>query len=217
MTSPLSRWLSPAGRVLCAAVAVAAVATAPLFESRLRIGAVIVSIGAAMVLGRPRPRWLARRGAAAGLTAAALVVPFVLAGQTARAADVAFRASAAIALALSFAATLSLAELPRALATLRAPRALSGAVHALLWQLEHVGDEGRSLLLARRLRGARGAFGPEVLSSLLARTAARAERVEVALALRGVQTPESRDRLSRADIAASVAVLVLGIALHLGA
>jgi energy-coupling factor transporter transmembrane protein EcfT len=176
----------------------------------------MVLLGGVAVLARPRARWLARRAAAASMAVAAIVVPFVLAGQTERAAEFAFRAATAVALALTFAATISLADLPRALATLRVPRALSGAVHALLWQLEHVGDEGQRLLLARRLRGARGAFGPEVLSSLLARTAIRAERVDVALALRGVRAPESRDGLRRTDWVATVAVLAFAVALHVG-
>lgn len=214
MTPPLARVLSPAGRIASALVLASAIATMP--NARERHAALAVAALAALLfaLGRPRVGWLLRRALPALLFTAALLVPFLLAGQRERAHEIALRATAAVSVVLLVASTLSLAELPTALFSLGVPRSLAGTVHALLWQLEHVGDQGRRLLLARRLRGARGAFGPEMLSALLWRTADRAERVELAMALRHADPLGRRRPLGASDFAAIVLCLAFGIALH---
>ena len=106
--------------------------------------------------------------------------------------------------------------MPSALRSLGAPRLLAATIHTMLWQAEHVGDEGRRLLLARRLRGCRERFGPDLLAQLLVRTTARAERVDLAMRLRGADgAPPPRPRLGLVDLAVAALSLAAGAALHL--
>jgi len=205
---------SQAGRLLATLVLVAGIATAPVPERRTAL--LLASVVAAAALGWARPRlgWLWRRALAASLAVTALAIPFLLAGQPERAANVGVRAALALTVTLALASRLELRELPATLVSLRVPRELASTLHALLWQLEHVANEGRRLLLARRLRGATGVIGPEVLSSLFARTTLRAERVELAVALRGGDPLGERRALSWVDVIAAAIALALGWALH---
>jgi energy-coupling factor transporter transmembrane protein EcfT len=214
VTSAASRRISPPGRLLAAVVLVAGIATSPVAKSRAALAMALTTVALTLLWARPRPRWLLRRAAAALLAVATLVVPFLLADSAGRAREVALRASLALLLTLAVASTLRLAELPNALVSLRLPRELASTVHALLWQLEHVADEGRRLVLARRLRGARSAYGAEVLSEMLTRTAARAERVELAVALRGGSSLGPRKKLGTLDLVAVAACLALAMAIH---
>lgn len=196
----------------CLVVLAAGIATAPLgsLASRGLLAALVLAV---LGLARPRPRWLARRLGPPLVGLAALLLPLVLVSSAERSAEIVARAVGAAVVAAAVASTLALAELGPALAALGVPRALSSAVHALLWQLEHVGAEGRRLILARQLRGARR-FGPEVLAQLLFRTAARAERVDLAMRLRGASAPAA-GRISRRDLPALCAALAAAVALHL--
>jgi energy-coupling factor transporter transmembrane protein EcfT len=87
----------------------------------------------------------------------------------------------------------------------------------MLWQVGHIGTEGRRLVLARRLRGARGAIGPEILAELLVRTTARAARVDLAMQLRGAHSEAAARQapLAARDALATGIALALGIGLHL--
>jgi energy-coupling factor transporter transmembrane protein EcfT len=205
---------SAAGRLLATLVVVGGVATAPLPERRTALVLAAVVAAAALGWARPRLAWLWRRALAASLAVTALTIPFVLAGRPDRAAEVGVRAGLALTITLASASRLELRELPVALVSLRVPRELASTLHALLWQLEHVADEGRRLLLARRLRGATGVIGPEVLSALFARTTLRAERVELAVALRGSDPLGERRALSRLDLGITAVACVLAWALH---
>ena len=213
----MKHWPSAPARLACLLVLVAGVATAPVQARRGQLLALVIPC-VALALTRPRLRWLASRLGAASFGLAALIVPFVLLGPAARALPISLRATSATLIAIAIASSIELSELPRALRSLAVPEVLASTVHAMLWQLGHVSDEARRLLLARRLRGARNGFGPEVLALLLVRTAARAERVDLALRLRGATgalTARSRFRPSDAPIlglaaGAALALHVLG-------
>jgi energy-coupling factor transporter transmembrane protein EcfT len=172
-----------------------------------------------VVLGltRPDPRVLARRALFALGAIVALCIPFAIAGDWARAIELGARASAATLIALAFASTWKLDELPAALRALGLPLDFVSTVHAMLWQVGHIGSEGRRLVLARRLRGARGVVGPEILAELLVRTTARAERVDLAMQLRGThsQLAAGRSSANWRDWLGIGCALMLGIGLHL--
>ncbi len=217
--APLRRAASPAARLLCGALLVAAIATAPIGSpTALAISSAVLLI--ALLVTQPRPRPLARRALPAVLLIAALVLPLVVAGETHRALAMGARATLAVGVALAMAASLRLDELPGALAALRVPRALAAVVETMLRQLDSVRDEGRRIVLARRLRGARGwGVGPEVLSALFVRTSARAERVELAMRLRGYSPDAARERarLGRGDVPLICLAVAMALLLHIAA
>lgn len=201
---------TPAGRIATSLLLVAGVATAPerAWPAALALAALC------LVLTRPRPAWFLKRALLGLLPLLAMTAALAL-DDTARALAVGARALAALVIALSMAGTLDLASLPGALRALGAPRALSATIHAMLWQLEHIADEGRLLVLARRLRGDARSAGPEVLAQLLIRTAARAERVDLAMRLRGADgLPPPRQRLRARDGAAIALGAGTVVALH---
>ena len=214
--APLRRFASPAARVLTGALLVAAIATTPVGSTRaLAISAFLVL--ATLVASQPRLGVLARRALPAALLIAALVLPLVLSGQTAQALGLGARAALAVTVALAVFASVTLEELPGALRALAVPRALCAVVETMLRQLGSVEDEGRRIVLARKLRGARGwGVGPEVLSALLVRTSARAERVELAMRLRGYSPDAARQqaRLGWRDAPLLAAVVLAALALH---
>jgi energy-coupling factor transporter transmembrane protein EcfT len=69
------------------------------------------------------------------------------------------------------------------------------------------------LILARQLRGARR-FGPEVLAQLLVRTTERAERVDLAMRLRGASGTE-QSGFDLGGVALLLGALFVAVALHL--
>ncbi|MCC6901140.1 MAG: hypothetical protein IT377_19360 [Polyangiaceae bacterium] len=203
--------VTPSARVACLLVLATGIATAPLASAPSRVALAVLLVALALST-RPRIGWLARRLGPALLALGALLVPLAIADPD-RALLVALRAVGAAFAASCLASTLSLGELGPALRGLGVPRSLSGAVHALLWQLEHVASEGRRLVLARRLRGATR-FGPEVLAQLLVRTSARAERVDLAMRLRGADGAPAGPRLGASGVLSALAALTVVTALH---
>lgn len=208
--------LSPAGKIACSVVLVASVATSDPSSSRVRV-AVGVLVLAVFALARPDLLVLARRLLVALGAIVALCVPFAIAGDLPRAFELAGRAGAATLIALAFASTLALDELPSGLRALGLPLDFVSTVHAMLWQVGNIGNEGQRLVLARRLRGARGVVGPEILAELLVRTTARAERVDLAMQLRGTHSELAAhgSRLKMRDILGIGCAFCIGIALHL--
>lgn len=217
--TPLCRAASPAARLLAGAVLVAAIATAPIGSlPALSISALVLL--ATLLAAQPRLRPFMHRALPAALVIAALVVPLVIAGRSAQALAMGARATLAVGVALGVAASLALDELPGALSALGVPAALAAVVETMLRQLGSVQDEGRRIVLARRLRGARGfGVGPEVLSALLVRTSARAERAELAMRLRGYNPALAREqaRLGRRDLPLLGLTIVLAVLLHIAA
>lgn len=217
--APLRRAASPAARLLAGALLVAAIATAPLGSPRaLSISAAVLV--AMLLAAQPRLGLLAKRALPAVLLIVALVLPLLIAGQTAQAIAMGARASLAVGVALAVAATLQLDELPGALLALGIPTALARVVETMLRQVSSVQAEGRRIVLARRLRGARGfGVGPEVLSALLVRTSARAERADLAMRLRGYNAEAARDqaRLCLRDVPLLLLVLAAVVLLHVAA
>jgi energy-coupling factor transporter transmembrane protein EcfT len=186
--------VSAAGRIATAIALVVGIATLPV--DSLRRALLILSIVAiSIAVARPRARWLVGRASATSVAIFAVTIPLLLAAEPARALAIGFRALAAALVALAIASTLSIAQVPRALRALGMPQILASTIYAMVWQLEHVSDEARRLLLARRLRGATG-IGPGVMTSLLVRTRLRADRVSLAMELRGA-TAESATPTTR--------------------
>lgn len=217
--TPLRRAASPAARLLAGVLLVAAIATAPL-GSLVALSMSAALLVAVLLAAQPHPRLLVRRALPALLVIAALVVPLVLAGQATQALMMGTRATLALGVALAVAASLRLDELPGALSALRVPAALASVVETMLRQLQSVQDEGRRIVLARRLRGARGfGVGPEVLSALLVRTSARAERAELAMRLRGYSPEAAREqaRIGGRDLPLLGLVVALAVLLHVAA
>jgi len=181
---PLDR-SSPAARLLGTVVLVLAIATAPV-PRWSALGASLLAVAGFVAMTRPRPNELVRRLLGSLLAVLALVAPLLFVGRGQAALLLGGRASLALLAALSGASTLRAHEISEALLTLRVPHAITGVVDSMLHGLGAVREEGRRLLLARQLRGVRGlGIGPELLATLLERTAERAERVELAQRLRG--------------------------------
>ncbi len=203
---------SPVARITCLVVLAAGIATAPLGSSSSRWALALLLL-ALLLITRPRFSWLARRLGPALLALGALLVPLALSMDLARVVVIALRAVGAALASACLASTIPLRELGPALVAVGTPRSLASAVHTLLWQLDHVGAEGRRLMLARRLRGAER-FGPEVLSQLLVRTAARAERVDLAMRLRSADGAPEASRFGAVDALVCLSALAVVVALH---
>ena len=212
--APLVRYATPAGRVLCAVIVVAAIATAPLGSRSAAFAAVTLTL-LTLAATRPDKRGLWRKLWPGLLLIVALVIPLVAAGRHAQAGSLAARALLTLLSAIGFAHTLKPDELGTALYGLRVPPALASVVVTLLRQLEVIRGEARTIGLARRLRGARGAaLGGDALAMLLVRVAARAERVELAQRLRGFGARAARAGLEVRDLAVLAPAAVLGLSLH---
>ena len=215
--SPLSRWTTPSGRLLCCVVLVAGTATAPVAMRATLWMSALIAI-AVVVLARPTWRTWWRRALPALLMIGALLVPLAVV-RVPDAAAIAVRATIVVVIALGFAATLRLEQLAPALRGVGLPASLAGVIETMLRQLSVVRDEGRRLALARRLRGARGrTWGAETVSALLVRTITRAERTELAMRLRGgadaVRLSHARLRLH--DAPAVLVSAVAATAMHVG-
>ena len=214
MTAPIVRATTPAARLLAGVVLVAASATAPLAAPALTMSAAIALV--ALFLARPSFAMFTRTLGAGVLGLTALLLPLLFAGQAAAAVRLGARGCLTLTVALAFASTFSVIELAGALSALGMPRPLCAVISSMLRQLGAVRTQGRSLLLARRLRGAAGSgLGADVLGSLLARTAERAERAELAARLRGHELVSARRRsglrVSDAPLLMCVAALALGL------
>jgi energy-coupling factor transporter transmembrane protein EcfT len=206
--------VSSAGRLAAATVLVIGVATLPI-DSRARALGVAALLLLVVGLARPSPRRLVKRLLAAGLAIFAVVVPLLFAIEPIRALSIVYRSLVAAAIAIAAGSTLEIAELPRALRALGVPQLVASTIFALVWQIGAIADEARRLLLARRLRGASG-IGPGVMTTLLVRTRLRADRVELALELRGATTANatSAARLNGLDALAIASTVVLVLGLH---
>lgn len=163
-----------------------------------RASALSVSIAAALgalALARPPLGWFVKRWVPGCVLIAVLCVPLFWVGERERAFGLLARAMLALTVAVCAASSVREEELAPALRTLGLPAGLTLIVQTMLRQLSRVKDAARSLILARKLRGARGpAVGARMLSALLIRTADRAERVGLALELRGGPLPSARTR-----------------------
>jgi energy-coupling factor transporter transmembrane protein EcfT len=205
--------------VLGCAVLVTAISTAPL-RSRDALVACAFATLAVLCVTRAAPVELLKRSLVAVPLLATLVLPVLLAGQASHAFELGVRAMLALITALSFATTLSTIELPAALTSLKLPRPLVHMLGTMLRQAGAVQAQGQRILLARKLRGAKGgAMSAEVLASLLTSTAERAERVELAMRLRGADlaTPKAGQGLALRDLPLLLASSCAAIAIHIWA
>src|SRR5262249_12537789 len=124
---------------------------------------------------------------------------------------------AAAATAVAIAGSVPAHELAPALAALSVPRAVATVLGAALRQTSVLGEEGRRLVLARKLRGATGHVqGARVVGTLFTRAAARAERIDLAARLRGCSPARSltRSRLTRVDAVPVAIAAVTAVSIH---
>lgn len=190
-------------------------ATAPV-GARALVASAAVMLGFAAA-ARPRPGKLALGALPALGVIVAVLLPLVVSGQSTRAGLLGARALFAVVIALSIASTVPLVDVHGALGALGVPDALCAVVGTMLRQLGAVRDEGRRLVLARRLRGARGpSLGAATLATLLLRTADRAGRVELAMRLRGYTAAEAsaRSGLCARDALPVLASFACAVAVH---
>lgn len=196
------------GLTVATLLAISFGASSPGAESWLRLAALAIALALAARHGRvPWGRWLGRSLAllpfALAIAAAKLVAigpghatGIPLGGWTIAAAPgggeealrLLARAWLSILATLLLALTTPFPAILDALSRARIPRGFLEAcslVHRYLWVLI---EEGRRLLLARRLRSGRvppWRSGGRILATLFARSLARAHRIEVAMRLRG--------------------------------
>lgn len=206
---------SVAARVLSLLVIAVGIATAPRQVTSSLVASAAIALGL-IAMARPEPAAFARKAAMGALAISAIAFPIAW-SDLERALWLGGRAAAALLAALALASTIPPAELGPALSALGAPRGVSAVVASLLRQTGSIAAEGRRLALARSLRGATGiGASTEMLAALLARSASRAERVELALRLRGYDERVRRAgvRLALGDAPAIVAALSAAIAVH---
>jgi energy-coupling factor transporter transmembrane protein EcfT len=194
---------------------VVGIATAPRQVTSSLVASAALALGL-VALARPAPAAFARRAALGALAIAAICLPIAWTDLD-RAVWLGGRAAAALVAALALASTIAEAELGPALSALGAPRGVSAVVASLLRQTGSIAAEGRRLALARSLRGATGiGASTEMFAALLARSAQRAERVELALRLRGYDERVRRPgvRLALGDVPAIAAAVLAAVAVH---
>ncbi|HEV8246916.1 MAG TPA: CbiQ family ECF transporter T component [Polyangiaceae bacterium] len=214
--APLVRWGSAAARVLLLVGLTSAVATLRSPNLRQLLAALVLLLPLT-VLGRVSPARLLRRALLGLGVVLMFVLPLLIADHALRAALLGARSMLALLIALSLAETLALAEVAPALAALGVPEKLASVVATALSQLGLLRDSGERIVLARKLRGARGAnMGPDVVAALLARSAERAERMALAADLRGrdLTRAAKNSRLSPRDCLLLLPGLALGVGLH---
>lgn len=181
--SPLAYRYTAAARLLVGLCCGVSVATAPLQQTSLLASWAVA--GGCFAFTGLQGRLLARRLLPAIPVLFALLLPLALAGDRGRAGLTAVRALAALACALSISTALPRGDLPGALRGLGLPQTLAALLTSLLRQVGAIQAEGKRMLLARELRGAGGLrLSADTLGRLLARTQARAERVDLAQRLR---------------------------------
>jgi energy-coupling factor transporter transmembrane protein EcfT len=203
---------------LCvAAVLVTGIATAPLRAPAVTAAA-LVALGATVASGGLRR--VARAAPAAVLFATATTLPIAWARGLEAALFTAVRAACAIATAVAVAGAIPRERLGPALRGIGVPAALAAVVAAALRQMAELREEGQRLLLARRLRGRAGyKGGANLVGVLFLRAARRAERVELALRLRGASTERALTaaRLSPGDAPFVALSFFAALAIHLSA
>jgi energy-coupling factor transporter transmembrane protein EcfT len=178
---------SPRVRLLSLVGLVVIVAALPPTMPWLAISAAVALVVAVVAFAGVQGRGPALRRLAAGVTLAALaLVPMALSLGPGAAAPRLLRAVFCLTIALSMGATLSRSELVRALESLRVPRTLTQTVRVLLHTLASLERVGKGLVLARKLRGG-SSFGSllSVIPGLFLASATRAEKVDLAMSLRG--------------------------------
>jgi len=200
--------------VLSALVVTAAIATLPSVTGWVALGVLACAVGAASIAKPNLKRLSVRLGAALGMVAA-LLLPFLLVGDFERATKLGLRALGAATVALAFTSRLSGTELAHALGALRAPVALVEVIEGLASQLDTLKSTAKRILLARRLRGARGIAGSiSVLPELLVRSAERAERLGLARRLRGFDHAQLKSKFQRQDIGPLLLAAISATLLH---
>lgn len=206
--------LSPAARVASALLLSAAIAFLPHVAKTLGFAIAALVVGCAL-LCRPNFKRLSLRLSLALLVIVALAVPFVISGEPGTAARLGLRALGATTIALLFTSDLSSSALASALHTLRAPISLVEVIEGLALQLDSLRGVASRIVLARKLRGARGLRGnATVLPELLVRSAERAERVDLARRLRGYDA-KRRTPMTSADLPVLLISGAAALALHL--
>lgn len=210
--TPVERWTSPAARTLCSALLVVAVGTRP-HSPASQLAALAVTAGA-LALTRPNPRLLLRHALIPLTMIAGLIAPLLLAGDLRRALQVGERATLAVTIALAFSQALSLAEIPGALRSLGAPAPFAAVLATMSRQISTLTERGRRIVLARRLRGARGlSASGDAVAALLHVSTLRAERIELAMQLRGYDPAAAAGRCRLRWTDAPVLGSALGCAL----
>lgn len=208
------RQIGGATRLVSALVLTTSLATLP------RVGGwagpfIAVSLLLAGLVLRPNLSRLARRFAIVVPMIAIFAAPFLLAAQFEAAARLAFRALSAALTVLIFTAGMSPAELTRTLASLRVPASLVDVVDGLLLELDGLLGVARRIVLAQRLRGAKGLrIFTRLVPELLVQSAERAERVDLARRLRGYGVRRQPLSLTPADLACFILVLSFAGAVH---
>ncbi len=180
----LSRWVTPGARLLGGVVLALGFATAR--PSVWALTAAAFFLLAVIQLAAPPPRRWQGRLAVALLGSSVVLLPFALGGDMERLGQMLLRTTTATLAAVAMSLSIRGTELSGALESLRAPRAIAQMVAHTTAQLGSIASEGKRLVLARKLRGARGTSANlELMSSLLIRCAERAERRALASELRG--------------------------------
>jgi energy-coupling factor transporter transmembrane protein EcfT len=176
---------------------------------------VALSLVTAMLILRPNLAQVARRFALCVPMIAALAVPFLLGGQFEAAARFTFRALSAALVVLTFTAGMSPADLARALASLRVPQSLVEVVDGLLLEFDSLAPVARRIVLAQRLRGARGlSIFVRLVPELLVQSAERAARVDLARRLRGYSTSRDARTLAPADLLSVFGAVSCALLMH---
>lgn len=206
--------ITPSGRLVCALILVAGFATAKPVWSSLAVSGSIATI--LVVISGTSRRALAVVFPVA-LMASVAVLPLAVDGSASLAIRIAVRAVISSTVAVTVLGGMKLGELNGALVAMGAPRALSATVESSLRQLSELREQGKRLVLARKLRGpVHARDGALLMGAWLARTADRAARVELSMALRGY-SPERAlhaSPLGRMDAVAIFGCLLGGLAAH---
>ncbi len=183
----------------------------PLTRPRA-LGAIGMVVVAVVFATRP-PMRIWSRGVVGLFGVVAVAMPIVWSDPE-RALWLALRATLALGAAIAIGSTIPSASLGPALSSLGLPRGVAAVISTLLRQIDLLIAEGRRLTLARRLRGATGlGASTELFAALLVKSSQRAERVELALRLRGYDERRPPAGVALAATDAPFVVLVLGVAL----
>lgn len=199
--APLARWTSPPARLLGGLIVMAGMATAPLTAGAFGAAACVAALTIATT--RPSPRFCAAVLTVGFLSLGGVLAPFAYQGQWEHLLALGGRGALTLVVALGFASVQRLEDLPGVLQAVGLPRALSAVVSTMARQTTLLAPEGRRLILAWELRGARGPrLGIDVMARLLVRTARRADRLALATELRGAgAAAPTHLRLCAADAA----------------